>query len=169
MADSGAGPCGVLGGLTQGRSPVLSPPGTSFRGWGQRLAQEAQAVERAAELTVWQRMLSGPSVSLTDGSLDAVRDITGTSRQVTCLLPASITGALLTQVGAAFHGGIKDVLLSGLVLAVAAWSRRRGRGDGPAVLLDLEGHGREEVFTDVDLSRTVGWFTTLSPVRLDPG
>ena len=37
------------------------------------------------------------------------------------------------------------------------------------MLLDLEGHGREEVFGDVDLSRTVGWFTSLFPVRLDPG
>ena len=37
------------------------------------------------------------------------------------------------------------------------------------MLLDLEGHGREEMFADVDLSRTVGWFTSLFPVRLDPG
>ena len=73
---------------------------------------------------------------------------------------------------AAFHGGINDVLLTGLVLAVADWCRRRGRGAGQAshaVLLDLEGHGREEIFADVDLSRTVGWFTSLFPVRLDPG
>ena len=46
--------------------------------------------------------------------------------------------------------------------AAGAW-----RGD--AVLLDLEGHGREEIFADVDLSRTVGWFTSVFPVRLDPG
>ena len=50
----------------------------------------------------------------------------------------------------------------------AAGSRRRP-GSGQAVLLDLEGHGREEIFADVDLSRTVGWFTSLFPVRLDPG
>ena len=40
---------------------------------------------------------------------------------------------------------------------------------GTAVLIDLEGHGREEIFADVDLSRTVGWFTSLFPVRLDAG
>ena len=45
---------------------------------------------------------------------------------------------------------------------------RRGQASH-AVLLDLEGHGREEIFADVDLSRTVGWFTSLFPVRLDPG
>ena len=79
---------------------------------------------------------------------------------------------MLTRVPAAFHGGINDVLLTGLVLAVAQWRRRQGwqRSDeSSAVLLDLEGHGREEIFADVDLSRTVGWFTSLFPVRLDPG
>jgi non-ribosomal peptide synthase protein (TIGR01720 family) len=114
-------------------------------------------------------MLSAPSLVLVDGSLDGVRDIAGTARHVTLTLGASATAALLTQVAAAFHGGINDVLLSALVLAVAAWGRRRGRAGGPAVLLDLEGHGREEIFADVDLSRTVGWFTSLYPVRLDPG
>ena len=72
---------------------------------------------------------------------------------------------------AVFHGGINEVLLTGLVLALADWRRRRG-GSGQvdhAVLIDLEGHGREELFADVDLSRTVGWFTSLFPVRLDPG
>ena len=90
--------------------------------------------------------------------------------QLTLTLPAAITGALLTRVPAAFHGGINDVLLTGLVLAVADWCRRRGAAsEAAAVLLDLEGHGREEVFADVDLSRTVGWFTSLFPVRLDAG
>jgi non-ribosomal peptide synthase protein (TIGR01720 family) len=72
-------------------------------------------------------------------------------------------------VPATFHGGINDVLLTALVVAVADWCRRRGRGLNQAVLVDLEGHGREEIFADVDLSRTVGWFTTLYPVRLDAG
>ena len=79
---------------------------------------------------------------------------------------------MLTRVPAAFHGGINDVLLAGLVVAIADWCRRRGRGAGhagQAVLVDLEGHGREEVFADVDLSRTVGWFTSLFPIRLDAG
>ena len=95
-----------------------------------------------------------------------------TAGQLTLTLPASLTGPLLTRVPAAFHGGINDVLLTGLVLAIADWCRRRGRGAdhaGHAVLIDLEGHGREEIFADVDLSRTVGWFTSLYPVRLDAG
>jgi non-ribosomal peptide synthase protein (TIGR01720 family) len=93
----------------------------------------------------------------------------GAAGHLTLTLPAAITEALLTRVPAAFHGGINDVLLTGLVVAVADWRRRHGRGEDTALLIDLEGHGREEIFPDLDLSRTVGWFTSLFPVRLDPG
>ena len=73
---------------------------------------------------------------------------------------------------AAFHGRVNDVLLTALVVAVAGWRRRRahGKGTSNAVLIDLESHGREEqLFEGVDLTRTVGWFTSLFPVRLDAG
>ena len=158
--------------IARGDEPSLPPRGTSFRRWAQRLAAHAQEPARVEELPFWTGMLSEPSLSLVEGALDPDRDITGTAGQLTLTLPAAITGALLTRVPAAFHGGINDVLLTGLVLAVADWCRRRSRGTGQAshaLLLDLEGHGREEVFADVDLSRTVGWFTSLFPVRLDAG
>ena len=148
---------------------MLAPPGTSLRRWAHRLVEEARDTRRIGELSFWHGMLSEPSVSLFDGSLDPVRDVIGTARHLTLTLPASLTGPLLTRVPAAFHGGINDVLLTGLVVAIADWCRRHGREDGRAVLVDLEGHGREEVFADVELSRTVGWFTSLYPVRLDAG
>ena len=152
-----------------GRSAELSPRGTSYRRWGQRLAEEAQTAARVAELEQWRRMLSERSFAVVAGSLDRERDVGGTARAVTLELSPVVTEALLTRVAAAFHGGINEILLSALVIAVAEWGRRQGRAGGPAVLLDLEGHGREEIFADVDLSRTVGWFTSLYPVRLDPG
>jgi non-ribosomal peptide synthase protein (TIGR01720 family) len=155
--------------IASGRAPALVPPGTSFRRWAQRLVAHAQDAGVVGELAFWSGMLSEPALSLVDGWLDPARDIAGTAGHLTLTLPAAITGALLTRVPAAFHGGINDVLLTGLVLGVADWCRRRDRGGGTAVLLDLEGHGREEIFADVDLSRTVGWFTSLFPLRLDPG
>ena len=155
------------------QEPALPARGTSFRRWAQRLAVEAQDARRVGELSFWTGMLSEPSLSLIEGALDPDRDTSGTARHLTLTLPAVLTGALLTRVPAAFHGGINDVLLTGLVVAIADWCRRRGRGasqgSNQAVLLDLEGHGREDIFADVDLSRTVGWFTSLFPVRLDPG
>ena len=155
--------------LAQRRSPVLPARGTSFRHWAQRLLLAAQDGVREGELGLWRGMLSEPSLSLVDGALDRERDLAGSAGQLTVSMPAALTAALLTRVPAAFHGGINEVLLTALVVAVVEWCRRRHRGGGSAVLLDLEGHGREELFDDVDLSRTVGWFTSLYPVRLDPG
>ena len=155
--------------IASGREAPLAPRSTSLRRWAQRLAIDAQDDRRAGELSFWSGMLSEPALSLFDGSLDAGRDISGTAGHLTLTLPVAVTQALLTRVPAAFIGGINDVLLTGSAVAVAHWCRRRGRGGGDAVLLDLEGHGREEVFAGVDLSRTVGWFTSLFPVRLDAG
>ena len=155
--------------IARGGMPAPAPRGTSFRGWAQRLASHARDGGCVEELAFWRGMLGSPSLSLVEGALDPSRDINGTAGRLTLTLPAALTGALLTRVPAAFHGGINDVLLTGLVVAIADWCRRRGRGSGGGVLLDLEGHGREEVFGDIDLSGTVGWFTSLFPVRLDPG
>ena len=91
----------------------------------------------------------------------------GTAGRLTLTLPAAVTEGLLRRVAGAFHAGIQHVLLTGLALAIAQWCGRRDREAITAVLIDVEGHGREEVFSDTDLSRTVGWFTSLFPVRLD--
>ncbi len=67
-----------------------------------------------------------------------------------------------------FHGSVDDGLVSALALAVAQWRRERGV-DVDAVAVTLEGHGREDhVVPGADLSRTVGWFTTLHPVAIRP-
>ena len=155
--------------IASGRMPTLPVRGTSFREWARRLSANAQDPVRVGELSLWSGMLREPSLSLVDGALNRRRDTAGTAGHLTLTLPASITDTLLTKVPAAFHCGINDVLLTGLVVAVADWCRRRGRDGGHAVLIDVEGHGREEIFPDIDLSRTVGWFTSLYPVRLDLG
>ena len=86
------------------------------------------------------------------------------------VLPAAETRQLLAEVPAAYHSRINDVLLTALALAVARWRELRGEAAGGGVLVELEGHGRSEaLFAGVDLSRTVGWFTSLYPVRLEPG
>src|SRR5207253_6003988 len=76
-------------------------------------------------------------------------------------LDAEETRALIQDVPRAYRTGINDVLLAALARAVTAWT------GGTRVLVDLEGHGREELFPDVDVSRTAGWFTTVHPVLLD--
>ena len=72
----------------------------------------------------------------------------------------------LGEVPAAFHAGVQDILLIAFGLA---WAQFLGNGGAP-VGIDVEGHGRqEELGADVDLSRTVGWFTTKYPVALAVG
>ena len=81
-------------------------------------------------------------------------------------LDAETTRMLLGEVPAAFHAGINDILLIGFGLALAEFL---GAGGAP-IVIDAEGHGRhEELADDVDLSRTVGWFTTKYPVALNVG
>ncbi|QMU77965.1 amino acid adenylation domain-containing protein [Streptacidiphilus sp. PB12-B1b] len=147
----------------------LEPVPTSFRRWSQRLAEAASDPARTVELPLWQGILDTPDPLLGRRPLDPERDLARTVESLTLRLPAELTEALLTSVPAAFHAGVNDVLLTGLALAVHQYRRRRGIGGGSALLLDLEGHGREEVVPGLDLSRTVGWFTALHPVRLDPG
>uniref|UniRef100_UPI001428A884 non-ribosomal peptide synthetase n=1 Tax=Streptomyces hygroscopicus TaxID=1912 RepID=UPI001428A884 len=155
-------------GQADGGTPRLDPVGTSFREWARALTEAAQRPERVEELAYWLDTLGEPDAALADRPLDPRRDIGSTTRRVLLTLPAEQTSALLTTVPAAFHARMNDVLLSAFAAAVAQWRARRGRAGGP-VLVNLEGHGREELHEGVDLSRTVGWFTTLFPVRLDPG
>jgi non-ribosomal peptide synthase protein (TIGR01720 family) len=82
---------------------------------------------------------------------------------VTCELSEDETRALLTEVPAAYRTQIQEVLLAALARALGGWA------GGEKVSVALEGHGREELFEGVDISRTVGWFTSVFPVALDTG
>ncbi|MFF4266233.1 amino acid adenylation domain-containing protein [Streptomyces virginiae] len=150
-------------------APRPAPAGTSFRSWARHLAAEAARPARLAELDLWTGRLAAPALPVTDRPLDPARDTSATARSLTLTLPAAATEPLLTTVPATFHAKVDDVLLTAFALAVADWRARRGLGDASAVLLDLEGHGREPGDSGADLSRTVGWFTSLYPVRLDVG
>ncbi|QKW22406.1 amino acid adenylation domain-containing protein [Kitasatospora sp. NA04385] len=156
--------------VAQERTPELDPVGTSFRTWATELARLAQDPARYEEIPVWTGMLGGADVPLAGRPLQPARDTAATARSLRLSLDADETAALLTKVPAACHGRINDVLLTGLALAVGTWRRRRGLGEDSGVLVDLEGHGREEeAVAGADLSRTVGWFTSRFPVRVDPG
>ncbi|MFG2912775.1 amino acid adenylation domain-containing protein [Kitasatospora sp. NPDC048298] len=155
--------------LAEGRRPEPQAVGTSFRAWSRLLTDRARTELRGAELAVWQRVLTGPDPLLGPRRLDPARDVRATAGTLRTELPPEVTGLLLSTVPAALRAEVNDVLLTALAVAVADWRLRR-RGDGTsATLIELEGHGREEIADGLDLSRTVGWFTSIHPVRLDPG
>ncbi|MEV7343455.1 amino acid adenylation domain-containing protein [Streptomyces sp. NPDC093544] len=153
-----------------GRPAELPPVGTSFRTWSRRLDQLAQDPAHEAELPFWTGMLGSAVPLALDAPLDPTRDTAGTVRRLELRLPAEYTGPLLSTVPAAFAANVNEVLLTGLALAVADWQVRHGGDPRRPVLVDLESHGRdEELAENADLSRTVGWFTSIFPVLLDPG
>ncbi|MFD5425265.1 amino acid adenylation domain-containing protein [Streptomyces sp. NPDC127084] len=144
--------------VVRGERPVLEPVPTSLRRFAREVAEQASSPQRQAELPYWAKILA-PGAELVAG---ATRTGTaGAAREHVVTLPADETRALLTTVPAAAGADVTEVLLAALRLAV---SRRRPGQDGD-LLVDLERHGRDGV-TDADLSRTVGWFTSLHPVRL---
>ncbi|MFC5286680.1 amino acid adenylation domain-containing protein [Actinokineospora guangxiensis] len=151
--------------VAAGRPPVLDPTGTSVREWSHALTARAADPAQLAEMAVWTAMSARGERPLGARPVDPLRDTMGTAAHHTTTLPAELTAPLLTEVAPAFRARINEVLLTGLALAVARW--RRGTGTG--VLVDLEGHGREEFTAELDLARSVGWFTALYPVRVDPG
>ena len=150
--------------VAAGRPVVLDPVGTSFRRWSQLLADAAGQEQTAGELGWWQRVLDGGDPVLGARPLGPV-DTAGEMRRVPVPVPSDLAGVLTGRVPVVFGCGVHEVLLAALAVAVMRW-RPRQRG---GVLVDLEGHGREQVSADADVSRTVGWFTSIYPVRLDPG
>ncbi|MCC5648474.1 amino acid adenylation domain-containing protein [Nostoc sp. XA013] len=133
---------------------------TSFKEWSQRLQEYANIKTLHSQLDFWcsqsRRRVSPLPVDYV-GSLNTV----STSKTLSVFLNETETQALLQEVPAKYHTQINDVLLTALARTFAAWTGEK------TLLVNLEGHGREDIFTDIDLSRTVGWFTTVFPVLLD--
>ncbi|MFD4352671.1 amino acid adenylation domain-containing protein [Nocardia sp. NPDC058518] len=150
--------------LSVGDTPVLAETGTSMRRWSYALADESCTDSRVSELEYWRRVVEGTDPLIGPRELDATVDQTHTLRMVEREIAADVTNALLTTLPGLFHGGVDDALLATLALALIRW---RGEATDTA-LIRLEGHGRqEEVVPGADLSRTIGWFTSIYPVRLD--
>ncbi|OMC41454.1 non-ribosomal peptide synthetase [Mycobacterium sp. GA-1841] len=143
--------------------PVQLPTGgTSFARWSSVLADHARSNQVTALADAWRQVTSHPPV-LPD--VDPVRDTYATAGQMSASLDPETTRQLLGPVPAAFHAGVQDILLIAFGLA---WNEFIG--GGVPIGIDVEGHGRqEEIAPDLDLSRTVGWFTTKYPVSLRLG
>ncbi|MEO3814432.1 amino acid adenylation domain-containing protein [Sphaerisporangium sp. B11E5] len=146
-----------------GGRPGLDRPVTSFRRWAEGLILSAHDPAWAATLGVWTAMLTPPASSLGRRPLDRRRDVAGRTRSLTVTLGVPETETLITHAPRAFGADVQDVLVTGLAMAL---SEVTGHGGVP---IDLEGHGREDIVPRADLVRTVGWFTSVFPVRCELG
>ncbi|MFQ6326900.1 amino acid adenylation domain-containing protein [Nocardia sp. CWNU-33] len=153
--------------VSVGNSPVLAETGTSMRRWAYALAEESRTDRRVSELGYWQGVLEGPDPLIGARELDSAIDQAHTLRMIDRQVSAEVTNTLLTTLPGLFQGGVNDALLTTLALALVRWRARRSIAEAIA-LVRLEGHGRqEEVVPGADLSRTLGWFTSIYPVRLN--
>jgi amino acid adenylation domain-containing protein/non-ribosomal peptide synthase protein (TIGR01720 family) len=147
--------------LRRGEAVRLPPKTTSFKAWAERLLQHAQTSVVQQELDYWLRLTGVQAAPLpVDFPGGIEQNLVVSHRVITSGFSAEETRSLL-ELPAAYRTQINDVLLTVLARALCRWSGAGGW------LVDVEGDGREEGGKDVDLSRTVGWFTTIFPVFLD--
>ncbi len=151
--------------LAAGQPVALAVKTTSFQRWAERLTEYARGQAFAYE-----------RASLASGAVDPAkplpvdrprgpdgrdrRNLQASAAVVRVQLSREETQRLTRDALRPYNLGVQDVLLAAVAEVVARWTGSSG------VWIDLEGHGREDLFDDVDLSRTVGWFTSLVPVRL---
>ncbi|GAB4954928.1 non-ribosomal peptide synthetase [Mycobacterium avium subsp. hominissuis] len=141
-----------------GQEIALPVPGTSFARWSSILAEYAKSPAVVAAAAAWQQVVATPAVLPAVGPDDTY----ASAGQLSASLDVQTTRLLLGEVPAAFHAGVQDILLIAFGLACTEFV-----GGGAPIGIDVEGHGRhEEIASGVDLSRTVGWFTTKYPVAL---
>ncbi|WP_375491859.1 amino acid adenylation domain-containing protein [uncultured Nostoc sp.] len=145
--------------ISQGKVIKLPPKTTSYKQWSSHLQKYTQASALLSELDFWLTTQYQSVSSIPRDFLDG-NNIEETTSMVSVSLSVAETQSLLQQVPAAYQTQINDVLLTALILTFNQWTGEN------SLLIDLEGHGREEIFEDVDLSRTIGWFTTIFPVHL---
>ncbi|UGU19342.1 non-ribosomal peptide synthetase [Mycobacterium avium] len=144
-----------------GQEIALPVPGTSFARWSSILAEYAKSPAVVAAAAAWQQVVATPAVLPAVGPDDTY----ASAGQLSASLDVETTRLLLGEVPAAFHAGVQDILLIAFGLACTEFV-----GGGAPIGIDVEGHGRhEEIASGVDLSRTVGWFTTKYPVALRMG
>jgi amino acid adenylation domain-containing protein/non-ribosomal peptide synthase protein (TIGR01720 family)/FkbM family methyltransferase len=143
----------------RGETVSLPPKTTSFRTWARGLTEYARSASAEQDVPYWLTV-SPPQASHLLVDLHGGINTEASARTVTAALSVEETRALLHEVPAAYRTYINEVLLSALARSLLTLTRE------PFLLIDMEGHGREELLEGADVSRTVGWFTAIYPVLL---
>ncbi|MEH2171961.1 amino acid adenylation domain-containing protein [Nostoc sp.] len=153
--------------IAQGKAIKLPSKTTSFKQWAYRIQEYAQSPDAIAELDYWlttlRQAMSTTGYTYANLPIDYAggENTVASASTIAVHLSQKETLALLQEVPSVYRTKINDVLLTSLLLTFNQWTGQN------TLLFDLEGHGREELFEDIDLSRTVGWFTSVFPVVLN--
>jgi non-ribosomal peptide synthase protein (TIGR01720 family) len=140
--------------IAAGKNVQLPAKTSSYRQWAQHLQQRALLQKVEADREKWQQI---KSTTLPQDKLGM--NIESSVAQTQLILSASDTEKLLTETTGRTHATVEEILLTALLQALQKWS------GSSTHTIHMEGHGRDES-EDMDLSRTVGWFTALYPVMI---
>jgi amino acid adenylation domain-containing protein/non-ribosomal peptide synthase protein (TIGR01720 family) len=147
--------------LSRGAPFELPPKTTSFKFWAERLAVYAKSANVREDLGYWLAQ-SWPGDTCIPRELPGA-NLEQSADNVSIDLSSAETQKLLTRVPRSYDVQITDVMLTAMVQSFARWTGKR------RLLVDIAHHGRIGLFEDIDLSRTVGWFSTFHPIVLDLG
>ncbi|MFE2085322.1 non-ribosomal peptide synthase/polyketide synthase, partial [Streptomyces scopuliridis] len=145
--------------IVAGRQPDLGPKGTSVRQWAARLAEHTARGGFDDQIPYWSSVTEGAVTRLPVDHTDGHNTV-ASQRAVSVELTPEQTRALLHDVPSVYRTHANDVLLAALARTLRTWTGQ------DRIAVNLEGHGREEIFDDTDLTRTVGWFTSIYPLAL---
>ena len=145
--------------LLEGKELPVEEKTTSYRQWQQSLQEYASSERLVSEKSYWKSVASKATVIPQDTPYDGITTH-AENKHYTVSLSKEQTQLLLQESHQAYGTEINDLLLAALTTSLSSWS---GHNE---IVIGLEGHGREELFNDVDITETVGWFTSLYPVAL---
>ncbi|MEI2831855.1 non-ribosomal peptide synthetase [Pseudomonas mosselii] len=143
------------------RGETLAAKTHAMGDWAARLASYAGSDSLRDELDWWEAQLGSARRELPCDHPQG-GNLHRHARSIAIELDVEQTRQLLQQAPAAYHTQVNDLLLTALARTLCQWS-----GD-QQVLVQLEGHGRDGLFEDMDLTRSVGWFTNAYPLSLSP-
>lgn len=144
--------------LLEGKNISLPERSTSFQEWAHALSNYAQSDALQSEVKYWQAVTQDKIATLPKD--EVTNEKKSKVEQFVVKLNPKLTDKLLKEAPQAYQTQINDILLTALTLAFSKFTGE------PSLYLNLEGHGREDLINGADLSLTVGWFTSLFPVRL---
>lgn len=144
--------------LEKGQAIALPSKTDSYKRWAEELYRYFKSDELQKQFPYWssiENQIISPIVK--DGKLSSSKKIKD-CETISSILNEEYTEKLLRKTNKAYNTDINDILLTALAKTIKLWT------DNGKILISLEGHGRENISEDIDVSRTVGWFTSKYPV-----
>ncbi|MFD8100636.1 amino acid adenylation domain-containing protein [Nocardia fluminea] len=153
--------------IQAGVTPKMLPEFTSYRQWSEAMWQRASTPEVLAQRDYWTAQVSGPDAALGSRHPAPTTDTWSSLRVSTVATPVAVTERLLHRVGK--DEGVREFLLTALTMTMASLHADNGNDPAAGALIAMEGHGRADTTLGTDTANTLGWFTSVFPVRLGVG